>query len=99
MSAIGNLPIGCKLVFAFGIVRVLCLSLGLYTFLTFWSIHRSSVDVSENGFPAFVALTEPVEPLTSSGSQTWHCCYVLQAVVRQLRSKSAGRRSKTTRPP
>ena len=58
MSAIRNLPIGRKLVIAFGIVCVLCLSLGTYTFFTFWSIHKSSVDVSESGFPAFIALTE-----------------------------------------
>ena len=38
MSAIRNIPIGRKFVIAFGIVCVLCLVLGTYTFFTFLSI-------------------------------------------------------------
>jgi methyl-accepting chemotaxis protein len=58
MSAIRNIPLARKLFIGFGIVCGLCLLLGAYTFVTFRSISIASADVSENGFPAFVALSE-----------------------------------------
>jgi methyl-accepting chemotaxis protein len=58
MSAIRNIPIGRKFVIAFGIVCALCLTLGAYTSLTFHAISSASVDVSENGFPAVIALSD-----------------------------------------
>jgi methyl-accepting chemotaxis protein len=58
MSAIRNLPIGRKFVTAFGIVCLLCLGLGTYTFLTFNSIAGSTADVSKNAFPSVIHLAQ-----------------------------------------
>ncbi len=58
MSAIRNIPIARKFVIAFGIVCTLCLVLGVYTSFTFRTISASSIDVSENGFPAVIALSD-----------------------------------------
>ena len=58
MSAIRNIPIARKFVIAFGIFCSLCLVLGVYTSLTFHAISTSSIDVSENGFPAVITLSD-----------------------------------------
>ncbi len=58
MSAIRNVPIAQKFGVAFGLVCILCLMLGVYTSLTFRSIAGASTEVSENGFPSFVALSD-----------------------------------------
>jgi methyl-accepting chemotaxis protein len=58
MSAIRNVPIAQKFVAAFGLVCTLCLALGVYTSLTFRSIAADSTEVSENGFPSFIALSD-----------------------------------------
>jgi methyl-accepting chemotaxis protein len=58
MSVLRNIPIARKFVLAFGVVCALCLALGTYSFLTFRSIAASSEDVSTNGFPAVVALSD-----------------------------------------
>ena len=58
MSVIRNIPIGRKFIIAFGIVCVLCLALGTYTFFTFLSIARSTRDVSGHAFPSVVHLSE-----------------------------------------
>jgi methyl-accepting chemotaxis protein len=53
-----NIPIARKFVLSFGLVCVLCLALGAYSFLTFRKIAAASADVSENGFPAVIALSD-----------------------------------------
>ena len=58
MSAIRNLPVSRKFIFAFGIVCSLCVVLGAYSFITFRTIAGESVDVSDNAFPAVVALAD-----------------------------------------
>ena len=57
MSVLRNIPIARKFFLAFGLVCLLCLALGTYSFVTFRSIATSSEDVSVNGFPAVVALS------------------------------------------
>jgi len=58
MSAIRNVPIAKKFVAAFGLVCILCLALGVYTAFTFRNIATTSTEVSENGFPSFIALSD-----------------------------------------
>jgi methyl-accepting chemotaxis protein len=58
MSAIRNIPIGRKFVFAFGIVCVLCLFLGVYTVVTFRDISEHTQQVSADDFPSLVHLAE-----------------------------------------
>jgi methyl-accepting chemotaxis protein len=57
MSAIRNLPVARKFALAFGLVCVLCVSMGSYTFITFRNIAANSSDVSGNSFPSVVALS------------------------------------------
>jgi methyl-accepting chemotaxis protein len=57
MSWARNLPLSRKFTFAFGVVCVLSLILGAYTFATFHSIVEKSQDVSENALPSIEALT------------------------------------------
>lgn len=52
-----NLSVSRKLFIAFSGVCVLCLGLGAYTFFTLRGIAASSTDVSVNGFPAVIALS------------------------------------------
>lgn len=58
MQWLRNLAVSRKLVWAFGVVCMLCLILGTYTFITFRRVNSTSVDVSENAFPAIVALAD-----------------------------------------
>jgi methyl-accepting chemotaxis protein len=58
MSVARNLPIARKFGLAFGLVCLLCLGLGTYSFLAFRGIAALSEDVSANGFPAAIALAE-----------------------------------------
>jgi methyl-accepting chemotaxis protein len=58
MSVIRNIPIARKFSLAFGLVCILCVTLGTYSLFTFRSISASSIDVSENGFPAVVTLSD-----------------------------------------
>ena len=58
MSAIRNIPIARKMTIAFGIVCILCLLLGAFTTFTFHGISTSTLDVSANGFPSVVHLSE-----------------------------------------
>ena len=57
MSWARNLPLSRKFTFAFGLVCILCLALGVFTFATFHSIVDKSQDVSGNALPAIEALT------------------------------------------
>jgi methyl-accepting chemotaxis protein len=57
MSMIRNLPISRKFTLAFGIVCGMCVLLGAYTFTTFYSIAKNSVDVSDKAFPSVLTLT------------------------------------------
>src|SRR4051794_14092010 len=56
MSVYRNLPIARKFTLSFGLVCILCVVLGAYSFFTFRSIVSSSVDVSDNSFPSVVEL-------------------------------------------
>ncbi|HME56710.1 MAG TPA: methyl-accepting chemotaxis protein [Terracidiphilus sp.] len=58
MQWLRNLPVSCKFIAAFGIVCGLCIVLGAYTFITFRDIAVKNLDVSDNAFPAVVALTD-----------------------------------------
>jgi methyl-accepting chemotaxis protein len=58
MSAIRNLPVGRKFMFAFGAICVICTLVGIYNFFTLRSITTKSVDVSENSLPSVVALAD-----------------------------------------
>ncbi|MGB0064290.1 MAG: methyl-accepting chemotaxis protein [Terracidiphilus sp.] len=54
MSWARNLPLSRKFTYAFGVVCVLCLLLGIYTFLTFSSIARKSAEVSASHLPSLI---------------------------------------------
>ncbi|HVZ84004.1 MAG TPA: methyl-accepting chemotaxis protein [Terracidiphilus sp.] len=58
MSALRNLPIARKFAYAFGLVCLLCIALGLYTFITLRSVSSRSADISENTFPSVVYLSK-----------------------------------------
>jgi methyl-accepting chemotaxis protein len=58
MSALRNIPIARKFALAFGLVCILCIALGTYTFFTFRSIAAKSADVSENTFPSVLHLAD-----------------------------------------
>ena len=57
MSVLRNLPVARKFTLAFGVVCSLCVGLGIYTFVTLRTISAASLDVSVNGFPAVIALS------------------------------------------
>jgi methyl-accepting chemotaxis protein len=56
MSAIRNIPIARKFIFAFGLVCVLCVALGAYTFFTLRDISTRSASVGSDDFPSVVHL-------------------------------------------
>jgi methyl-accepting chemotaxis protein len=58
MQWLRNLPVSRKFIFAFGIVCGLCIVLSAYTFITFREIAVKNLDVSDNAFPAVVALAD-----------------------------------------
>ena len=58
MSAIRNLPVSRKFLFAFGIVCALCIVLGTYSYLTFRNIAVESFDVSDNAVPGALSLAD-----------------------------------------
>jgi methyl-accepting chemotaxis protein len=57
MSVYRNIPIARKFTLAFGLVCLLCVVLGAYSYFTFRSIAATSSDVSENAFPAILHLS------------------------------------------
>lgn len=58
MSAIRNLPIAHKFTLAFGLVCLLCLGSGIYTFFTLRNIAAKNQDISSNAFPSVNALAD-----------------------------------------
>jgi len=58
MSAIRNLPVGRKFMFAFGAICVICALVGVYNFFTLRSIAANGVDVSEDSFPSVLLLAD-----------------------------------------
>jgi len=58
MSAIRNIPIARKFTYAFGLVCILCILLGAYTFVTFRNLAAKNLDVSDNSFPSVIHLTD-----------------------------------------
>jgi methyl-accepting chemotaxis protein len=54
MSWARNLPLSQKFTYAFGVVCVLCLVLGIYTFFTFRGIAQKSAEVSGNHLPSLI---------------------------------------------
>jgi len=57
MSVYRNLPIAQKMTVAFGLVGLLCVALGMYTYFTFRSAVASSSEVAENVLPSIVQLS------------------------------------------
>jgi methyl-accepting chemotaxis protein len=58
MSAFRNLPVARKFMVAFGLVCMLCILLGGYTFFTFRSVAAAALDVSQNGLPSVIHLAD-----------------------------------------
>src|ERR1035437_1087242 len=58
MSVLRNIPIARKFSLAFGLVCMLCVTLGAYTYSALRQISADSTDVSENGFPAVIHLAD-----------------------------------------
>ena len=58
MSAIRNIPIGRKFTISFGLVCLLCIGLGVYTYFTLRAITLKSTDVSDATLPSLVDLVE-----------------------------------------
>jgi len=58
MSVVRNLPIARKFAYAFGLVCILFVGLGVYTYLAFRGIAATSKDVSERALPAMIHLDE-----------------------------------------
>jgi methyl-accepting chemotaxis protein len=65
MSVIRNTPIGRKFAVAFGLICILCLGLGTYSFTRFRSIAVSNADVSESTFPSVIFLGQAEEALNA----------------------------------
>lgn len=58
VSFFRNLSVTRKFIYAFGLVCLLCVGLGVYTFFTFRSVAAKSFDMSENVFPSMIHLTK-----------------------------------------
>ena len=58
MSFLRNLPVSRKFALAFGVVCLLCVLLGAYTFITFRDIAARTEDVSGNAFPSVIQLSD-----------------------------------------
>ena len=58
MSFLRNLPIARKFTFAFGAICLLCLFLGVFTFLNFRAVSAKAVDVRDNSLPSIAALSD-----------------------------------------
>ena len=58
MSTIRNIPIGRKFTISFGLVCLLCIGLGAYTYFTLRAITLKSTDVSDATLPSLVDLVE-----------------------------------------
>lgn len=56
MKQIRDLPVARKFTFAFGIVSVLCVAVGVYSFFTFQGIAKNAIDISDNKMPAMSLL-------------------------------------------
>jgi len=54
MSWARNLPLSRKFAYAFGVVCVMCLVLGIYTFITFRGIAQKSAEVSGKHLPSLI---------------------------------------------
>ena len=63
MSAIRNIPIGRKFILAFGIVRLLCIGLGLYSSITFFGISKKTQQMNRDFLPSIVQLFDMRESL------------------------------------
>ncbi len=57
MSVYRNIPIARKFMLAFGVVCLLCVALGTYSYFTFRYIATTTSDVSENAFPSVLHLS------------------------------------------
>jgi methyl-accepting chemotaxis protein len=58
MSSLNNLPIARKFAYAFGSVCILCVTLGIYTFLTFRQMTEKALDISNDALPSMVAISD-----------------------------------------
>lgn len=88
MQWLRNLPVSRKFFYAFGIVCSLCVVLGAYSLITFHTIAGESVDVSDNAFPAVVALANMRGVINSVRRED------LELLLCQTAACSAGHRAK-----
>ena len=58
MSAIRNIPIGRKFKWAFGIVCLLCTTLGVYSCLTYLHISKKALAMERDFLPSIIHLSE-----------------------------------------
>jgi methyl-accepting chemotaxis protein len=65
MSWARNLPLSRKFTYAFGVVCVLCLAMGVYTFLTLHSIASKSAEVSDSHLPSLIDIGDIRNALNS----------------------------------
>jgi methyl-accepting chemotaxis protein len=58
MNALQNIPIGRKFYYAFGLVCLLCIGLGTYTFFTFRNVSARAEAVSGDDFPSVIYVAQ-----------------------------------------
>jgi methyl-accepting chemotaxis protein len=58
MSALQDIPVGRKFYYAFGLVCLLCIGLGAYTFFTFRSVSVQAENVSGDDFPSVIYIAQ-----------------------------------------
>ena len=58
MSFLRNLPVSRKFTAAFGLICVLCLTLGVVVFAAFHSVTNDVVDLRDNAMPSIIALSD-----------------------------------------
>ena len=70
MSWARNVPLSRKFTYAFGVICILCLAMGIYTFCTLHSIAGSIAEVSGNHFPSLVSIGNIRESLSNERRET-----------------------------
>jgi methyl-accepting chemotaxis protein len=58
MSTFRNLPVARKFLMAFGVICLLCVASGIFTFVTFQNVAARSADLSANAIPSVVVLAD-----------------------------------------
>lgn len=58
MSWLRNVPVGRKFAYTFGLLCIVCLAAGSFTFFSLRSISASTADVNQNSLPSIIALSD-----------------------------------------